>query len=191
MSTRNYSQHSDLELISSYKETADKEIIGFLFEKYTHLVFGVCMKYLKDEDEAKDAVMQIFEKLITDLKKHEINQFKGWLHSVSKNYCLMQLRSDKNRAGKEQELKKEFKSFVESGFEVHLTDVPDKEKQLTLLEEAIKTLKEDQKLCIELFYLREKSYHEIVELTGYSLNNVKSHIQNGKRNIKIHMTGQE
>jgi RNA polymerase sigma factor (sigma-70 family) len=148
------------------------------------------MKYLKDDDEAQDAVMQIFEKLLVDLKKHEINQFKGWLHSVAKNHCLMQLRSEKSLAEKQQELKKDFKSFVESSEELHLTDVPDKEKQLTLLEEAIKTLKEDQKVCVELFYLQEKSYHEIVDLTGYTLNNVKSHIQNGKRNIKIHMTGQ-
>lgn len=165
-------------------------VIGHLFEKYTHLVFGVCMKYLKDEDDAKDAVMQIFEKLLIDLKKHEITQFKGWLHTVAKNHCLMQLRSDKSLSEKQQELKKDFKSFVESGYELHLNSEPDKEKQLNQLEQAINSLKEEQKICIDLFYLKEKSYQEIAVLTGYSLNTVKSNIQNGKRNIKIHMTGQ-
>ena len=102
----------------------------------------------------------------------------------------MQLRSDKTLSNKQQELKKDFKSFVESSYELHLNNEPDKEKQLNELEQAIKNLKEDQKICIDLFYLKEKSYQEIVELTGYSLNTVKSNIQNGKRNIKIHMTGQ-
>lgn len=147
------------------------------------------MKYLQDEDEAKDALMQIFEKLLVDLKKHEITQFKGWLHMVAKNHCLMQLRSDKALQGKQQELKKDFKSVVESGYELHLNSVQEKEQQLTQLEEAIKKLNEEQKLCIDLFYLKEKSYQEIVELTGFSLNSVKSNIQNGKRNIKIHITG--
>lgn len=190
MNTSNYNQYNDTELIALYKKTDNNAVIGHLFEKYTHLVFGVCMKYLKDEDDAKDAVMQIFEKLLIDLKKHEITQFKGWLHTVAKNHCLMQLRSDKSLSEKQQELKKDFKSFVESGYELHLNSEPDKEKQLTQLEQAINSLKEEQKICIDLFYLKEKSYQEIAVLTGYSLNTVKSNIQNGKRNIKIHMTGQ-
>lgn len=190
MNTSNYNQYNDTELIALYKKTDNNAVIGHLFEKYTHLVFGVCMKYLKDEDDAKDAVMQIFEKLLIDLKKHEITQFKGWLHTVAKNHCLMQLRSDKSLSEKQQELKKDFKSVVESGYELHLNSEPDKEKQLNQLEQAINSLKEEQKICIDLFYLKEKSYQEIAVLTGYSLNTVKSNIQNGKRNIKIHMTGQ-
>lgn len=161
-----------------------------LFERYTALVFGVCMKYLKNEDDTKDAVMLIFEKLSDDLKKHEIAYFKGWLHTVAKNHCLMQLRSKQSLKLKTDELKKDVKEFVEINYSLHPTNDNIKEKQLVQLEVAIKSLKDEQRMCVELFYLKEKSYQEIAEVTGFSLNNVKSFIQNGKRNIKIYMTGE-
>ena len=46
-------------------------------------------------------------------------------------------------------------------------------------------LNPEQKQTVELFYLQEKSYKEIVDQTGFSMNDVKSYIQNGKRNLKI------
>jgi len=183
-----YIHHTDLELISLYKESGDNVYIGELFKRYTHLVFGVCMKYLKDEDESKDAVMMIFEKLPADLKKHEVNQFKGWLHTVARNHCLMELRAKSARHEKEVEMAKDFGSIMESGYDLHLDGEADKEKELSNLESAVKELKEEQKICIELFYLQEKSYQEVAEMTGFDMNKVKSAIQNGKRNLKILLT---
>lgn len=174
----------DAALINAYRETGNKQVIGLLFERYAPLVFGVCMKYLKDEDDCKDAVLQIFEKLMLDLKKYEISKFSGWLHSVAKNYCLMQLR---NKAAliQQQESIKEHELFMESQSAGNLDDDNFNEKHLANLELAIQSLTTDQKICIELFYLKEESYQYISELTGFSLNQVKSHIQNGKRNLKI------
>lgn len=174
----------DAALINAYRETGNKQVIGLLFERYAPLVFGVCMKYLKDEDDCKDAVLQIFEKLMLDLKKYEISKFSGWLHSVAKNYCLMQLR---NKAAliQQQESIKEHELFMESQSAGNLDDDNFNEKHLANLELAIQSLTTDQKICIELFYLKEESYQCISELTGFSLNQVKSHIQNGKRNLKI------
>jgi RNA polymerase sigma-70 factor, ECF subfamily len=180
--------HTDLELISLYKESGDNVHIGELFKRYTHLVFGVCMKYLKDEDESKDAVMMIFEKLPADLRKHEVTQFKGWLHTVARNHCLMELRSKSVRHEKEVEMAKDFASVMESSYELHLDGEADKEKELSNLESAVQELKEEQKICIELFYLQEKSYQEVAEMTGFDMNKVKSAIQNGKRNLKILLT---
>jgi RNA polymerase sigma-70 factor (ECF subfamily) len=177
-------KNSDLELVSLFKESGDNSYIGELFKRYAHLIFGVCMKYLKDEEDSKDAVMQIFEKLPEDLKKHEITNFKGWLHSVAKNHCLMELRSKTAKQEKDIQLKVEYETFMEYDEELHLN----KEQELVNLEEAIKELKEEQKICIELFYLHEKSYQEVVAITGYEMNKVKSCIQNGKRNLKILMT---
>lgn len=189
MSSASYNQLSDLELVAKFKQSQNKEIIGELFQRYTHLVFGVCMKYLKDEDESKDAVMQVFEKLLTDLQKHEIMQFKSWLYSVAKNHCLMHLRSQKTTRNKEEALKKDLESGVEYTSQMHLNSVADeKELQLNMLEEGIKTLKEDQRICIELFYLQRKCYQEVAEETGFDLKQVKSFIQNGKRNLKLYMT---
>jgi RNA polymerase sigma factor (sigma-70 family) len=175
---------SDSELISQYKQTSDSALVGVLFQRYTHLIFGVCVKYLKDEDDAQDASMQIFEKLLVDLKKHEIQQFKAWLHMVCKNYCLMQLRSGATKLKHHKEMYKDFAHIMESEQELHLTPQNTKEVQLTHMEECIQGLNSEQKLCIELFFLQEKSYQEVTEATNFTMNNVKSYIQNGKRNLK-------
>src|ERR1043165_3173636 len=158
----------DLELVARYKQTLDNSHVGELFQRYTHLIFGVCMKYLKDEDAAQDASMQIFEKLLTDLKKHDIQQFKGWLHMVCKNYCLMQLRAGASQLKRTKEMQKDLVSFMESNPEVHLTVENTKEVQLTFMEECLKGLNNEQKLCVELFFLQEKSYQEVTEMTSFT-----------------------
>jgi len=175
----------DLDLVSLYKQTGDNNCVGVLFQRYTHLIFGVCMKYLKDEDDSQDASMQLFEKLLVDLKKHEIQQFKGWLHMVCKNYCLMQLRSGATRLKQDKELHKDLGALMENDRDMHLSTENTKEVQLTHMEECLQGLNKEQRLCVELFYLKEKSYTEVADMTNFSMNNVKSYIQNGKRNLKI------
>lgn len=167
-----------------YKQ-GDKNALGVLFKRYTHQLYGVCLKYLKDADESKDAVMNIFEKLQSDLFKHEITFFKSWLHTVTRNHCLMILRSRKGIFHQTMDDDVSGLRVVEMQAVWHPDDAVDKETTYKNLEEAIKKLKEEQRICIELFYLQEKSYKEVSDLTGLSLLNVKSHIQNGKRNLKI------
>lgn len=182
---------TDLELIAEFKQTANNELLAPLFERYAHLVLGVCVKYLKDEDDAQDALMQIFKKLIADLKKHSIDNFKAWLHTVAKNYCLMQLRTNKNIQQKQIELYKNEHTFMEMQTLDHPSTAESKEMALQEMEEALKQLNAEQKMCVELFYLQELSYQQIANKTGYSVNNVKSFIQNGKRNMKLIMTKQK
>ena len=178
---------SDEELVLQYRQQGDKQAVGILFNRYSHLVFGVCMKYLKDTDDSKDAVLQIFEKLYADLSKHDVQKFSYWIHRVAQNFCLMQLRSRqaaKNRA--DNYSRDEIAASTE--FEPENTDrVYEKETELLMLEEAIKTLNEEQRICIELFFLKEKCYNEITDLTGFDFKQVKSFIQNGKRNLRIYM----
>src|SRR3954471_23490394 len=114
MHSSQLNKFDDLQLVAQYKQTDDNTFVGALFQRYTHLIFGVCMKYLKNEDEAQDASMQIFEKLLKDLMKHEIQQFKAWLHMVCKNYCLMQLRSGQAKLKRDKEMHKDMASFMES-----------------------------------------------------------------------------
>lgn len=180
-----YNDYSDNELITEYKNTRNSLFVGILYKRYSHLVLGLSLKYLKDEDEAKDAVMQIFEKLLADLLKHNVEYFKSWLYTFSKNHCLMVIRTKQNRLKKEMDLQVNASSFMETESNLHLNNGQEKEKQYTALEQAIDELNEEQKLCINLFYLKDKSYNEIVDITGYSINEVKSYIQNGKRNLKI------
>lgn len=177
----------DPELLLIYKGNSDQSIVGILFKRYTHLMLWVSMKYLKDEDEAKDCVMEVFEQLLTDLNRHEIKNFKSWLFTVVKNHCLMKLRKRKNKFAERIEGSETSLEVVEMSQLLHPDDAVEKEAQLKIMEKGIQSLNTDQKKCIELFYLDQKSYQEIADLTGYSMLNVKSHIQNGKRNLKIFM----
>lgn len=181
-----YKNQTDEELISLYKKTDDLAIVGVLYDRYTALTFGVCLKYLKDREESRDAVMQIFEKLIVSLKSHEINVFKGWLYVTARNHCLMQLRARKGKTFEELS-----PSLMESGSNGHHDHGAETEMNLSRLEKCMDTLAHEQKQCVRLFYLQQKCYKEITETTGYDLNKVKSYIQNGKRNLKICMERNE
>lgn len=176
------SEMTDAELIHSYKESGNRELVGELFKRYTALVYGVCLQYLKDRETAKDAAMQVFEKLFTSLHAHQIVQFKPWLYVSARNHCLMHLRSQKGKITKEIS-----PSLMESASETHLETEEALEGNLSKLEKCIETLNVEQKHCVQLFFLQEKCYQEVSATTGYDLLKVKSYIQNGKRNLKICM----
>ena len=171
---------SDSELIFLYKKTHSLSLIGELYTRYTSLVYGVCFKYLKDRDEAKDAAMQLFEKLIDTLKNHEVENFKSWLYVSARNHCLMQIRSKKGKFKEEIDV-----LDMENQFLLHPEEGNELEENLGRLEECIDRLIDEQQKCVRLFYLNEKCYKEITVVTGFDLNQVKSFIQNGKRNLKI------
>ena len=180
---------ADSELISLYKTTQNKEIVGEFFCRYSHLILGVCLKYLKHEEKSQEAVMQVFEKIYNDLITYEINSFKNWIYIVAKNHCLMLLKkkSDLKEVVYDFPLKND-ENFVEYYDDITLFGTLKKTNYESKLNECISKLNDDQKICIELFYLKEKSYKEITETTNYDLNQVKSYIQNGKRNLKILLT---
>ncbi len=186
------SNHQEVEakLLADYRNNHDADLIAGLFDSYIHLVFGVCMKYLENEEESKDAVMQIFEDIIKDLKTHKVDNFKSWLYIVSKNYCLKVIRRRKMQYKFETyERKVNGNRFVEIEDDLdHKLDNVEALKS-SFLNGALESLKSEQRKCIELFYLQEKSYKETMELTGFSLKQVKSYIQNGKRNLKLKLNG--
>lgn len=171
-------------LLRNYQSSGNTEILGSLYSRYMHLVYGVCLKYLKNRDDAKDAVMQIFEKLVSELGQYEIKQFRSWLYVITKNYCLMQLRSQKTAERRINNYKIDHVQSVESTMELHPIDKEDAENDLQL-KECIENLNDEQKNCIRLFYFENKCYREIAELLKMDEKNVKSHLQNGKRNLKI------
>jgi RNA polymerase sigma-70 factor (ECF subfamily) len=176
---------SDEQLVVRYTQTHNIEIIGILYERYTHLLFTVSYKYLGNDADAEDTVMLVFEKLFELLKKSEINNFKSWIYTITKNECLMHLRHKKSGERIiEDNLKKLESEIMESVEMNHLLIDDDGEHRIRYLETAITGLSPEQKQCIELFYLNEKSYREVEQITGYTYNEVKSHIQNGKRNLK-------
>jgi RNA polymerase sigma-70 factor (ECF subfamily) len=179
---------TDEQLIELYRQTNDRDYIGRLFERYASFVFAISMKYLKDKEKSRDNTMVVFEKLLENLNRFDVKNFKAWLHMVTKNQCLMQIRSEKSKSKNLNQFAYEEESFMEKEPELHHDQENDIEINLSNLNEALKTLGEKQKKCIELFYIQEKSYVEVAEITGFTMNEVKSFIQNGKRNLKIYLT---
>jgi RNA polymerase sigma factor (sigma-70 family) len=183
-----YTNITDYQLILLYKKSKDRTIVGELFKRYTQFVFLVSLKYLKDEDESKDNVMCVFEKLFDDLLVHDISNFKSWLYRVTQNQCLMFLRKEQSGLKYLQQYKKESEGFMEFEPEIHLNENKKNNQTIETIQDAVNQLNKEQGECVKLFYLEGKSYVEIAEITNYSLNNVKSFIQNGKRNLKIILT---
>lgn len=169
---------TDEEVLSAYREKGDPELVGELFNRYMHLVYGLCLKYLKNRDDSQDAVMNIYEIVAQKLLTAEVTYFKSWLYTVSKNHCLMELRKKKPETTTEL--------FMESAIDVHPNEETDElEHHLDALAYCVEQLKKEQKACVKLFFLEKNSYLQVQEQTGLQLKKVKSHIQNGKRNLKI------
>ncbi len=175
-------QHkTDSEILQAYYADADNYWLGILLQRYTTLLLGVCMKYLKNEDDAKDAVQQVFLKVIHELPKYKVDYFKSWLYMVAKNHCLMKLRGAQHQT---IEIKDSITVAADNYAEI-ANQAQQKETTLNNLDIAITQLKGEQKECITLFYLQKLSYQQIIEQTSFTAMQVKSNIQNGKRNLKI------
>ncbi|AEA44479.1 RNA polymerase, sigma-24 subunit, ECF subfamily [Fluviicola taffensis DSM 16823] len=181
---KKYNNLSDLDLIQLYKQEENLFTIPLLYERYGHLVLGTCLKYLKRYEDAEDATMKIFGELNQKIEKHTIQHFKSWLYQVTKNECLIHLRKQKTHQTPIHENLLQDQSH-------EIDEQKEREIKLTKLEQAITHLKDEQRICIELFYLQDKSYQEISEELNIPLNTVKSSIQNGKRNLKIWMESHE
>lgn len=181
---------SDEELLKCYKQSGNKELFAELFKKYVSVVYGSCLFYLQNKDEAQDATMQLFEKLMLDINSREITNFKGWLSFVVRNHCISIIRKNKSQL-------RNIKSYYEFEYETPnyekeeiINSVSD-EKMLECMKQCLPKLKQKQRICIEFFYLKNKSYQDIGEETGFTLNEIKSYIQNGKRNLKLLLEGQK
>lgn len=173
---------TEKELLTAYRQTGEMRLVGDLFQPYMQMVFAICFKYLKNSEESEDAVMNIFEKLVNDLRIHEVGNFKSWLHTVTRNHCLMLLRSRPVFIPSTQTDVPIAESEDMDHFEAAELD-----KSLNLLETCMETLITEQRISVDLFFMKEKCYREISDHTGYDFNKVKSYIQNGKRNLKICM----
>jgi len=181
---RSREEQPDAVLLEKYQTTGDLEILGDLYSRYMHLVFGLSLKYLQHRENAGDAVMQVFEKLIIEIPKHEIHNFKSWLYVLVKNHCLMQIRSEKSKDRKMDRWIKDQENYMEFYPDLHPIDEAGMDGYPGL-KECIEKLNQEQKTCIELFYYKNKSYREIAKTLEMEEKKVKSYLQNAKRNLKI------
>ncbi len=181
LTKKNIAKLSDQSLISKIQKEHHKLAIGELYNRYAHLMFGVALKYLKNTDEAEDIVMNIFEKIEVKIQKSNIKHLNNWLYTITKNECLMKLRKDNRLTSNLESVMILTPDESADKLEEYLQN----EKKYQLLEQAIQQLKQNQKICIELFYFKNKCYDQIAKQTGFELKKVKSYIQNGKRNLKI------
>ncbi len=172
---------SDEELMLQYKAEGSLEVLGELYSRYMDLVYGVCLKYFKEPETAKDAVMNIFEELVSKLKKYEVDHFKGWLYRLASNHCLMKLRKDKSGP---QQVDTDVMHLSQNMHPDEENNLLDKEMQFDIMQYCIEKLPGEQKQVIQLFYLKEKSYKQIADETQSDINKIRSYIQNGRRNLK-------
>jgi RNA polymerase sigma factor (sigma-70 family) len=179
-------QMTDDELVKGYRQGGDLALLGELFIRYRSLLYGTCLKYLKDRDEAQDMVMQLFEKLTQTLREHAVDHPRSWLYVTARNQCLMWLRAQKGRFSQNID-----EAPVENELLLHPAGEENQEENLVKLEKCIEQLAAEQQVCVRQFYLQEQCYRNIASATGFTLNQVKSYIQNGKRNLKICMDQHE
>jgi len=182
-SFKNRDSLSDSDMLQQYIETGNLEVLGDVYNQYIHLVYGVCLKYLNNRDESKDAVNKIFELLITEIHKFEIKNFRSWLYVVTKNYCLMEIRKNKAEKRRFENFSEQY--FMESTEIFHPIDDAPESNLEEQLKKCIEKLKNEQQQCIQLFYYEKKCYKEISSYLEIDELKVKSFIQNGKRNLKI------
>ena len=182
-----YTLWSDDELLKQFIQTSNQELLGQLYSRYIALVYGLCLKYLQQIEDSKDAVNNIYEELYRKIHHYQIENFKAWLYSVATNHCLQILRKEKNLIFEESkiDLNQIDTRIMESDEFEHLIDVDDDKEKENALNYCLDTLPEEQRQCVVHFFFDDFSYADIVEQTGFALNKVKSYIQNGKRNLKI------
>ena len=171
---------TDEQLLNNFYNDRDNHWLGILFERYTLLLYGVAMKYLKNEEEAKDAVQQVFLKTITELNRYPVQFFKSWLYMVTKNHCLMKIRQNHGKISSDITEEQIPDDTDPASLHQHI----EKDRKLELMRISLDELGREQKQCVTLFYLEKKSYQQIAEVTGFTIMQVKSYIQNGKRNLK-------
>lgn len=180
VSTNNSQELTDEELLQRYKTDENNRWMGILFDRYAILLLGLCMKYLKDEEDARDSVQQIFLKVLADAKHHNVQLFRAWIYQVGKNHCLMQLRKKQQHRHVEVN-----EANAPAAQETEKTGFMEKDNLIDNMEQALETLNKEQRDCVKMFYLQKLSYQDIASYTGYTLQQVKSYIQNGKRNLKL------
>ncbi|WP_295935868.1 sigma-70 family RNA polymerase sigma factor [uncultured Alistipes sp.] len=171
---------TDPELLSRYRSDGRTEWLGTLYARYTELVYGIALKYLRNRPDAEDAVMQIFEELIDKASRHDIREFRTWLYTVARNHCLRQLRQSGRMPSAELP--------VNMADDSPVTELLCEEKRQSRISEALadclERLPEPQRRSILLFFFENLSYADIAAATSWHLKSIKSYIQNGKRNLR-------
>ncbi len=189
---RLYQELSDVELIARYQSTRTEAYFEELFARYQDKVFPICYKLLRNKEESQDACMEIFEKVRKALPQDQVDKFNDWLYVVIKNHCYDQIRKRRMRliTGIDDE---EIEKILWKNGHCVRPEYEENERQdkLQEVEAALSRLDETQKICVDEFYCQGKSYKVIAEQTGYTLNQVKSYLQNGIRNLRIMLNQRE
>ena len=178
-SFRSFASLSDDDLVGLYKSSANQDALAAFYQRYASLILGTCFKYLKNTEKAADASADIYTELVSKLLKYDVENPKAWLFMLTKNHCLQLLRKEKSRA--ETEFSEE---FMQSADDFNLDKVMEKENLLDAMHDCLSQLKDEQQKAVSLFYLEKKCYQQIAQITGLEWNQVRSHIQNGRRNLK-------
>lgn len=181
----------DADLIKQFQRDQQRICVSVLYRRYEHLVYGNAAQYFPDHNDRQDIVGEVFEKVMRKLPTTQVESFSSWLFVMTRNVCISRLRKrppEQSSSDNWEEVEKKSGQFMENAAVTRLMNEGDPERQLTLLRQALAELNGEQRQCVQLFFLEEKSYREIAELTAFPIKKVKSMLQNGKRNLRIQLS---
>ncbi|THH39802.1 RNA polymerase sigma factor [Neolewinella litorea] len=182
------SEVTDLDLLRAFRRQPDATRLLPLYERYAELIYAWCLRYLGTPQRAEDAGAEVFTVLLEQLPRHEVTNFRSWLQTVVRNHCLMQLRREKRDPVRQGE-----DPLVHFGAWPHQAEeTAETPPDTRPLHHCLKQLNEAQRQCIRLFYLTPgESYASVGERLNLSVGQVRSHLQNGRRNLKICLEGRQ
>ncbi|MEL6655687.1 MAG: sigma-70 family RNA polymerase sigma factor [Bacteroidota bacterium] len=182
-------QKSDEELVRQFQQSGDRFLLGLLLRRYSQSILGTCHYYLRQPQDAEDAAMEVCELIVRQLQKpKEIKRFKDWVFIIARNYCFRKLKDNKRLT----ELSTEWeKDFLNSDVQYELGDTlyVQEEALYARVDAEIQQLNEQQRLCLTAFYWQGEKYKDIAARYGMTTDEVRSAIQNGRRNLRNRFKG--
>ncbi len=170
-------EETDFELLDRFRRHGDRAAFERIVARHRPWLHRVCARLLRSDEAARDATQDVFARVLNRLDTFRGDNFPGWLKAIAVNCCLNTIDRDKRWAP------------LEAAGEAPAADLGP-ELQLLRLEEGVRArhliarLPERQKIVFCLKYIDDCSYQEIERLTGFSNKEVKSFLQNARRNFE-------
>jgi RNA polymerase sigma factor (sigma-70 family) len=176
-----YQEQTDAEVIRSYLATQDARYFTQLYRRYANKVYGKCISILKNDAEARDAMQDIFVKIMLNLGNFgEKSQFSTWVYSITYNYCIDAIRKRKKE-------KTMFSEDIERAPDVAAEEVPDQflmEMDVKNLKVVLEALPDSDRLILIMKYHDDMSIRDIAEILQKTESAVKMKIKRAKEKAK-------
>jgi RNA polymerase sigma-70 factor (ECF subfamily) len=177
-----YEDLSEEELLRSFTEDGDKAGFAELFNRNSRKIYQACFAFFRDSALAEDATQETFLRAYQNNDRFHGGDYVAWLHRIARNACIDQWRRKRPEVAIDD---------TDESAPVQLSVAsPDANMQIAIqhLHRELNKLPADQKRCLEL-KIEGYSYEETAARTGLTMDAVRSHLQNGRRTLRLRMQG--